>query len=112
MRIVAVSTLRDYWQAHPEAKKPLEAWIGEVRAAHWTQPADIKAQFRSASILAGRRVVFNIKGNDHRLIVAVAYLFGAVYIKFVGTHAEYDRIDAQTVEPTDETGTSPHPHRR
>jgi len=69
-----------------------------VRAAHWKAPAEVKAQFGNASILPGRRVVFNIKGNDHRLVVDVAYLFGAVYIKFVGTHVEYDAISAPTVE--------------
>jgi len=66
--------------------------------AEWKQPADIKAQYRNASILKNRRVVFNIKGNDYRLIVAVAYRIGVVYIKFVGTHAQYDAVDAETVE--------------
>ena len=62
------------------------------------QPADIKAQFRSASILKNRRVVFNIKGNDYRLVVSVAYKFGAIYIKFIGTHSQYDAVDAETIE--------------
>jgi len=97
MRIIAASTLRAYWLVHPDAERALQAWIGAVRAAQWAGPADIKAQFRNASILPGRRVVFNIKGNEHRLVVAVAYVFGAVYVKFVGTHAEYDAITAQTV---------------
>ena len=66
--------------------------------AHWTQPADIKALYRSASILKNRRVVFNIKGNDYRLIVAVAYRLQIVYVKFIGTHEEYDQIDAQTID--------------
>ena len=99
MRIIAVGTLRDYWIAHPDAKKPLQAWVEEVRAAQWRSPADVKAAFRSASILPGRRVVFNIKGNDHRLVVAIAYLYSAAYIKFVGTHSEYDLIDVRNVEP-------------
>lgn len=98
MRIIAISTLRDYWEAHPEAQKPLEAWVAVASEAVWKTPADIKAQFRNASVLPGRRVVFNIKGNDYRLVVAVAYMFGAVYVKFVGTHAEYDLIDVHTVE--------------
>ena len=76
----------------------LKAWGDEVRKATWTQPADIKDKHRSASILKKRRVVFNIKGNDCRLIVAVAYRFQAVYIKFIGTHAQYDAVDAETVE--------------
>ena len=62
------------------------------------QPADIKAQFRSASILKNGRVVFNIKGNDYRLVVSVAYKFGAIYIKFIGTHSQYDAVDAETIE--------------
>lgn len=62
------------------------------------QPADIKAQFRSASIPKNRLVVFNIKGNDYRLVVSVAYKFGAIYIKFIGTHAQYDAVDAETIE--------------
>ena len=67
-------------------------------SAVWTQPAEIKAQYRSASVLKNRRVVFNIKGNDYRLIVAIAYRLQIVYVKFVGTHQEYDAVDAETVE--------------
>lgn len=69
-----------------------------LKRSEWTQPADLKAHYRSASILKNRRVVFNIKGNDYRLIVAVAFKLGIVYVKFIGTHAEYDKIDAETVE--------------
>jgi len=97
VRIVAISALRDYWVKRPAAGRALRAWISEVQAAQWTSPSDVKAQFRNASILPGRRVVFNIKGNHHRLVVAIAYAFGAVYVKFVGTHAEYDAISAQAV---------------
>lgn len=82
----------------PDAEQHSAAWTDEARKATWSQPADIKAQFRSASILKNRRVVFNIKGNSYRLVVAVAYRFGAVYIKFIGSHAEYDAIDAETIE--------------
>lgn len=98
MKIVATKTLRDFWETHPTAEQPLKAWASEVSRAEWATPADIKAQYRSASFLANRRVVFNIKGNDYRLIVAVAYRTGYVYVKFVGTHAQYDKIDAETVE--------------
>ena len=76
----------------------MKAWIDEVRKALWTQPADIKNNYRNASILKNRRVVFNIKGNAYRLVVSVAYRFGAVYIKFIGTHEQYDVIDAETVD--------------
>jgi mRNA interferase HigB len=98
MRIVAIRTLRDFWVAHPGTEQPLKTWVEEVSMAAWKQPADIKAQYRSASILKNRRVVFNIKGNDYRLIVAVAYRTGVVYVKFIGTHAQYDAVDAETVE--------------
>lgn len=98
MRVIAISTLRRFWEKHPDAEQPLNAWHDEATQATWTQPADIKAQYRSASILKNRRVVFNIKGNDYRLIVAIAYRLGIVYVKFVGTHAEYDKINAETVE--------------
>jgi mRNA interferase HigB len=97
MRIIAVGALRDYWLKRPDSEKALRAWIAEVRAAQWKGPADVKAQFRNASVLPGRRVVFNVKGNDHRLVVAVAYVFGVVYVKFVGTHEEHDAIDARQV---------------
>lgn len=100
MRIIAISTLRRFWERHPDAEQQLKAWVDEVLAAQWKTPVDVKATFGHASILQNRRVVFNIKGNDYRLVVSVAYLFGSVYVKFVGTHKEYDRIKAQTVEIT------------
>lgn len=98
MRIIAVSRLRTFWLKHPDAGQALRAWVDEVKHATWKRPADIKDQYRSASFLRNRRVVFNIKGNDYRLVVSVAYRFQAVYVKFVGTHAAYDAIDAETVE--------------
>jgi mRNA interferase HigB len=76
----------------------LRAWYDEARRATWKAPQEIKARYASASFVGKNRVVFNIKGNDYRLVVAVSYSFQAVYIKFVGTHAAYDRIDASTVE--------------
>jgi mRNA interferase HigB len=98
MRIIAVSRLRAFWENNQDAEQPLKSWVDEVKKATWCQPADIKDQYRSASALKNRRIVFNIKGNDYRLVVSVAYRFQAVYVKFVGTHAEYDGIDADTVE--------------
>jgi len=74
------------------------AWHDEVAKAKWVSPQDIKNRYASASFVGRNRVVFNLKGNEYRLIVAVAYRIGAVYIKFIGTHAEYDKIDAETVE--------------
>lgn len=98
MRIVALKALREFWARHPDAEQPLRAWYDEVSRAQWRTPADIKAQFGHASILKGRRVVFNIKGNDYRLVAALAYHTGLVFVKFAGTHVEYDGIDAETVE--------------
>ena len=98
MRVIAVSTLRAFWERHPDAEQPLKAWYEEAMSAAWARPADIKVQYRSASVLKNRRVVFNIKGNDYRLIVAIAYKLQIVYVKFVGTHKEYDAVDAETVE--------------
>ncbi|HVJ36657.1 MAG TPA: type II toxin-antitoxin system HigB family toxin [Stenotrophomonas sp.] len=98
MKVIAVRSLREFWERHPPAEQPLKAWYDEAKHAHWQQPQDIKLRYASASFVGRNRVVFNIKGNDYRLIVAVAYRFQAVYIKFVGTHAEYDRVDAATVE--------------
>lgn len=100
MRVIAVSTLKAFWERFPDAEQPLKAWYEEVSKVNWMQPADIKAQYRSASVLKNRRVVFNIKGNDYRLIVAIAYRLQVVYVKFVGTHKEYDAIDAETIDMT------------
>lgn len=98
MRIIAISQLKTFWRKYPDAEQSLLAWIDEAKNADWSTPADIKEQFRHASVLKSRRVVFNIKGNDCRLVVAIAYRYGALYIKFVGTHKQYDAIDADTVE--------------
>lgn len=98
MKIVAVGTLRDFWERHPDAEQSLKAWYDEARAATWASPAEVKAKYGNASIVGKNRVVFNIKGNSYRLIVAVAYKFQAIYIKLIGTHAEYDKVDAASVE--------------
>ena len=73
MRVIAVSTLRAFWERHADAEQPLKAWYEEATDATWTQPADIKAQYRSASVLKNRRVVFNIKGNDYRLAARIDF---------------------------------------
>jgi len=97
MRVIALSALREFWARHPQAETPLRVWYAEAGRADWTSPADIKAAHRNASFLANNRVVFNIKGNDYRLVAAVHYNRGMMFIRFVGTHAEYDRIDAATI---------------
>ena len=94
MRVIAKKNLIAFWEKYPEAEQSLRAWHDEAMKANWKTPQDIKDKYASASFLQNNRVVFNIKGNQFRLIAAVAYKFGAVYIKFVGTHAEYDHIDA------------------
>ncbi len=98
MKIISIRTLRDFWNEYPDSEQHLKAWIDEVSKVSWKTPAEIKEQYRSASILKSRRVVFNIKGNNYRLIVSVAYEWGRVFIKFIGTHKEYDKIDADTVD--------------
>ena len=98
MRVIATRHLRDFSLRHADAASALRAWAREARNAEWKTPQDIKNRFASSSFLRGNRVVFNLKGNEYRLVVAVAYRFGIVFIKFVGTHAEYDAIDAETVE--------------
>ena len=97
MRIVAKKALREFWLRHPNAEEPLLAWYREVEQEDWDTPAKVKAKYRSASIVGGNRVVFNIKGNDYRLVVRINYAYRVVYIRFVGTHAEYDRIDVEEV---------------
>ena len=97
MRIIARKTLKEFWERHPDAQQPLLAWHDDARQAVWKSPAEIKSVYRNASFLANNRFVFNIKGNSYRLIVAVHYNHGIVYIRFVGTHREYDRIDAATI---------------
>lgn len=101
MHIVAVKYLRSFWDKNPDSEQSLKSWVEEAKKASWSQPAQIKEQYRSASILKNKRVVFNIKGNDYRLVVSVAYHYRAVYVKFIGTHKEYDTIDAETVEMED-----------
>jgi mRNA interferase HigB len=94
MRVIARRTLRDFYEKHAASKVPLEAWFHEAAQAGWRGPQDIKNRFPSADILPGNRVVFNIKGNAYRLIVKIHYNTGIVFIRFVGTHADYDKIDA------------------
>jgi mRNA interferase HigB len=97
MRIIAKSTLRAFWNRHPNAEEPLLAWYRETEKADWANPAQVKAQYRSASFEGENRVVFNIKGNDYRLVVKINYPYRVVYVRFVGTHAEYDKIDVREV---------------
>ena len=97
MRIIAKRTLRAFWMQFPKAKGPLEAWHQEVARANWATPSEVKAQFRSASVLQGNRMAFNIAGNQYRLIVKINYPYRVVYIRFIGTHADYDTVDVTAI---------------
>ena len=97
MRVIAKKTLVAFWQYYPDSAQALRSWYDEAVGANWQSPNEIKRQYKSASVIGKNRVVFNIAGNKYRLVVAVAYQFGAIYIKFVGTHQEYDKVDALTI---------------
>ena len=100
MRIIALSTLKTFWEDNPtyaDATEPVLAWYRHVLKADWASPAAVKEDFRSASILKDGRVVFNIAGNKYRLVVWINYAYKVVYVRFLGTHAQYDKIDAQTI---------------
>ncbi|MCU0490868.1 MAG: type II toxin-antitoxin system HigB family toxin [Chloroflexaceae bacterium] len=97
MRIISKKPLREFWQQHADAEQALKAWYHDVKQANWKSPNDIRQTYATASIIANNRVVFNIRGNNYRLIVAVNYDFGIVYIRFIGTHNEYDTVDAETI---------------
>ena len=100
MRIIALSTLKAFWEDNPsytDAIQPMHAWYRHALKANWATPAEVKADFKNASILKDDRVVFNIAGNKYRLVVWINYAYNVVYIRFIGTHAQHDQIDAQTI---------------
>ena len=96
MRVIAKRTLREFWERHPDARQPLQDWY-EAARSDWGTPNEVRARYSSASIIAGNRAVFNIKGNAYRLVVHVLYHRRRVYIRFIGTHGEYNRINAEEV---------------
>lgn len=96
-RIIAKSTLRLYWEEHPETEQYLKTWYNTAKKSNWFSPNDIKKSYAHASILKGSRVVFNIKGNDYRLVVKFNFERQWAFIRFIGTHTEYDEIDANTI---------------
>ena len=97
MRVIAKRPLRKFWERHPAAEGPLLAWFREVEREDWDTPAAVKAKYRSASIVGGDRVVFNVKGNAFRLVVRINYARRVVYVRFIGTHAEYDAVNVKEV---------------
>ena len=100
MRVVVLSRLKAFLEsdaAHAAAREPVMAWYRQLRAADWATPADVKRDLRSASILRDGRAVFNVAGNKYRIVVSINNPYRVVYIRFIGTHRRYDRIDAQTI---------------
>jgi len=100
MRVITLSTLKAFWEnnpSHQDAREPCLAWYRQVLVADWASPSAVKVDFGNASILKDGRVVFNIAGNKYRLVVWINYAYQVVYIRFIGTHAQYDAIDAQTI---------------
>ena len=97
MRVISVRALREFWEKHADTEQALRAWNQEAKAARWNKPNDIKQRYRSADVLPDNRVVFNIKGDRYRLVVKINYSVGLVFVRFVGTHAEYDKIDAEII---------------
>jgi mRNA interferase HigB len=100
VRIIAVSTLKAFITRSPayaDAHDPMMAWVRQIKAANWANPAEVKRDVRSASILKNGRVVFNVAGNKYRIVAWINYPYRVMYIRFVGTHEQYDAIDAQTI---------------
>jgi mRNA interferase HigB len=97
LRVVAKKILRDFWEKHEDCEQQLKSWFREVQKSEWENPNQIKEEYPSASILNNNRVVFNIKGNNYRLIVKISFEYQMVWIRFIGTHGEYDKINANTI---------------
>lgn len=97
MRVIAKRTLKEFWDKHKDCEHQLKTWYHEADKANWNTPSEIKREYPNASFLAENRVCFNIKGHHYRLIVKVNYDFGIVWIRFIGTHKEYDKINANTI---------------
>ena len=97
MRVIAKKILRDFWLKHPDCEQQLKSWYNEAEIATWKTPNEIKRDYPSASVLENNRIVFNIKGNNYRLIIKLNYHYQMVWIRFIGTHAQYDKIDATTI---------------
>lgn len=100
MRIIALSTLKTFWEENSEyldAKEATLAWYRHALRANWQTPTDVKQDFRNASILKDGRVVFNIAGNKYRLVVWINYVYQVIYIRFIGTHSQYDKIDVESI---------------
>ena len=97
MRIVAKKILREFWELHPDCEQQLKTWYEDTEKVRWVNPNQIKEDYPSASILKDNRIVFNIKGNNYRLIIKINYEYQMIWIRFIGRHKEYDNIDAKNI---------------
>ncbi len=99
MRIIAFRTLREFWEKaeYSDAESSLRSWYYEAKNATWSNANELKQQYKNASIVGEGKVVFNIKGNTYRLVVAIDYDYQVIFIRFIGTHKQYDKIDAKTI---------------
>lgn len=98
MRIISRKTLINFWKKHPESEQPLKAWYDEARSMVWKTPNELKKQYRSVSIISNKRVVFNIKGNNYRLVVDIEYKMGIVFVIWIGTNKEYDKVNIKELK--------------
>ena len=97
MRIISKKILREFWAVHSDAEQSLKSWHAKAKLAEWKTSSDIKTDYKNASFVANNRVIFNIKSNTYRLVAAVNYDFGIIYVRFMGSHKEYDKIAATTI---------------
>jgi mRNA interferase HigB len=97
LRVIAKKVLREFWIKHPDCTEQLKAWYQEASKGSWKSPKEIKKEYPTASFLQGNRVIFNIKGNHYRLVVRINYSYQMVWIRFIGTHTQYDKIDAEKI---------------
>jgi len=97
LRVIAKKILREFWKKHNDCEQQLKAWFREVSKAEWANPNEIKAEYPSASIIGNDRIVFNIKGNSYRLIARINFDYQMIWIRFIGTYTEYDKVNAKTI---------------
>jgi mRNA interferase HigB len=98
MRIIARNTLIKYWKTHPDTEQPLKSWFDEAQSALWKNPNQLKRQFRNVSVITNKRVVFNIKGNNYRLVADIEYKIGILFVVWIGAHKEYDKINVKEIK--------------
>lgn len=97
MRIISLKALKEFWLKHNDAKEPLKTWYDFAKNAEWEKPQDIKKVFKNVSFVSNNRAIFNIKGNKYRLVVAINYTYKVIYIRFIDTHKQYEKIDVNEV---------------